>query len=625
MRPNFQIIVIGAGHAGCEAALISARMGIKTALITMNRLAVARMSCNPSIGGIAKSHIVFEIDQLGGEMARNADYTGIQFRMLNTKKGPAVQALRAQCDKPAYSTRMLSVLTGTENLTILESNVREILVKSGKVAGVILDDFSQITSHAIVLTAGTYLNGMIHIGKNSVPGGRIGEPSANFLSDSLINLGFKLGRLKTGTPPRLHKRSIDYGKLMIQPGDIPPNFFSDEVRALFHVEQVRASDKKFHVEQPTPLMPWFPGSDQTPCYLTHTTPLTHQIIASNLNSSALYGGIISGTGVRYCPSIEDKIVKFADKESHHIFIEPEGRSVDEIYPNGTSCSLPESVQIEMIHSIPGLERAEFINWAYAIEYDFSDPTQLLHSLETKRVENLYFAGQINGTSGYEEAAGQGLIAGINAALKIKGDQQIVISRSEGYIGVLIDDLVTKGTEEPYRMFSSRAEYRLVLRQDNARIRMRPFAERIGVLPSDYHRETRRHETLIAAEMNRLDKTFHGQTSQLQLLRRPEVRYRDLPDPAPGLPTEVIPQIEVEAKYAGYIAREGEQIARLKKMESHRLPPDFDYASIAALRLEAREKLNRLRPAHLGQAARIPGVSPADIAVLSVFLKKEVQI
>jgi tRNA uridine 5-carboxymethylaminomethyl modification enzyme len=621
MTPKFQVIVIGAGHAGCEAALVASRMGMRTALITMDKTAVARMSCNPSIGGIAKSHIVFEIDQLGGEMGKNTDYTGIQFKTLNTKKGPAVQALRAQCDKPAYSSRMLQVLLGTENLTIIESNVREISSSNGKINGVILGDLSFIKGIAVIITAGTYLNGLIHIGKASFPGGRIGEQSANLLSHSLKNHGFRLGRLKTGTPPRLHKDSIDFAKMSLQPGDDPPSFFSQEVRQLFHVEQKLEYEQKFHVEQFNPLKPWYPGSQQMPCFLTHTTSATHSIIKEHLGESALYGGSISGTGVRYCPSIEDKVVKFADKECHHVFVEPEGRTVDEVYPNGTSCSLPEKVQIEMIRSIPGLEQAEFINWAYAIEYDFSDPTQLMHSLESKNVENLYFAGQINGTSGYEEAAGQGIVAGINSVLKIRGENQLIISRSEGYIGVLIDDLVTKGTEEPYRMFSSRAEHRLLLRQDNTRSRMRPFSERIGIHPPEYHAETLNQEQCMAAEMARLEKTFHAQNSLLQLLRRPETRYVDLPDVNPGLPAEIIPQIEVAAKYAGYIVREAELIARMKRLEERAIPADFDYSAVSALRREAREKLHRIHPINLGQAARIPGVSPADIAVLAVVLRR----
>jgi len=621
MIPEFQVIVIGAGHAGCEAALVAARMGMRTALITMDKTAVARMSCNPSVGGIAKSHIVFEIDQLGGEMGKNTDYTGIQFKTLNTKKGPAVQALRAQCDKPAYSNRMLQVLLGTHNLTIIESHIREISSSKGKIDGVILGDQSFIKGNSVIITAGTYLNGLIHIGKKSFPGGRIGEQSAHLLSQSLKNFGFRLGRLKTGTPPRLHKRSIDFKYMAPQVGDEPPAFFSNEVRQLFHVEQKLEYEQKFHVEQIDPLKPWYPGSHQMPCFLTHTTSTTHSIIKDHLNESALYGGSISGTGVRYCPSIEDKIVKFADKECHHIFVEPEGRTVDEVYPNGTSCSLPEKVQIEMIRSIPGLEHAEFINWAYAIEYDFSDPTQLTHSLESKIVENLYFAGQINGTSGYEEAAGQGIIAGINAVLKIRGEKPLIISRADGYIGVLIDDLVTKGTEEPYRMFSSRAEHRLLLRQDNTRARMHPFSERVGIHTLAYHAETRKQNQLMVAELARLEKTFHAQHSLLQLLRRPETRYADLPNADPTLPPEIIPQIEVAAKYEGYIIREAELVARMKRLEERAIPADFNYSAVAALRMEAREKLHRIHPANLGQAARIPGVSPADIAVLAVLLRR----
>jgi len=634
----WDVIVVGGGHAGSEAALVAARMGCETLLITGSVDSIARMPCNPSIGGLAKSHLVCELDALGGEMGLNADLCGIQFRTLNGSRGPAVRATRAQCDKRQYAWRMQRVLQGTKGLSVVEDEVTGLIIDGARVSGVECVANGALRSHTVVLTTGTALAGRIHIGMEAVPGGGDGRLAADALSQSLRKAGFELFRLKTGTPPRLLAGSVDWDKTEIQPGDNPPPFFS-RITEMFHVEQqvmidtpvaepvrqVKAAEKEGAVGKKCSTWniraPWTPGENQLPCWLTHTTERTHEIIRENLANSALYGGSITGTGVRYCPSIEDKVVKFHQADRHHVFLEPEGRDTDWIYPNGLSNSLPRDVQEMMVRSVPGLERAVFSAYAYAIEYDSIDARELTHSLESKRIAGLFFAGQVNGTTGYEEAAAQGFMAGANAALRVQDRAPLVLSRQDAYIGVMIDDLVTKGTNEPYRMFTSRAERRLILRQDNARYRLLDQAEYLGVAPSVCLAETRAFDVSIQTEWARLNSTRSGGVTLATLLARPGVRYGDLQGGRFDLPLGVLDQLEIRVKYQGYIEQEERAAARAKGDEAVRIPGWVDYKAIPSLRFESREKLEKVLPENLGQAARIPGVNPADIAVLSLIIKR----
>ena len=612
-----QVIVVGGGHAGYEAALASARMGVKTTLVTLDRSQIGRLPCNPAIGGIAKSHLVSEVDAMGGEIAKNADFTGIQYRMLNTRKGPAVQSNRIQCDKIAYPLRIQDVIKNQPNLSLVDDMVTSIDTKNGKVKSITTRSYGTIYGNCIVICTGTFLRGRVLIGTQSIAEGRMGEESAESLSASFQSFGFSLARLKTGTPPRIHRDSIAYERIDEQPGEDPPPFFSYDAKQLRKASEAEL----FHVEQ-SDITPWLPGDEQLSCYLTHTNPQTHQIIADHLHESAMYGGMIEGTGVRYCPSIEDKIVKFSGRDAHHVFIEPEGRNNVRLYPNGTSNSLPEAVQLKMIRSIVGMEQAEMIRPGYAIEYDFADPTQLYHSLETKKVENLFFAGQLNGTTGYEEASAQGFVAGVNAACKVLGEPEFTLSRNESYIGVLIDDLVTKGTDEPYRMFTSRSEHRLTLRQDNASYRLYEKASRLKILSEDRLQATKYQMDSIQKEIQRLEKTFSDGKSLAQLLRQPGATYSTLPIALSECKDEdVTRQVEIEVKYAGYIKRERERIETAQKQESWRIPVGFNYDKVGGLRAESLEKLKKVLPENLGQAGRISGVNPSDIALLSVAIKK----
>jgi len=615
---SYEVIVIGAGHAGCEAALSAARIGCKTLVLTANIDTIGLMSCNPSVGGIGKGHLVKEIDALGGEMAKAADHSAIQYRRLNTRKGPAVQATRIQADRQLYKTYMRKVLESEKNIDIKQRMVEGFIAKGDRVVGIKTNLGEEYYADAVVVTPGTFPNGLIHIGMTQISSGRAGEAAATGISESFDKLGFKLGRLKTGTPPRFDGRTIDWNATEAQPGDANPVMFS-----FSNHEAV---------------------NEQLPCYITYTSEKTHEVIRNNLDKSPLYSGIIKGVGPRYCPSIEDKIVKFPDKDRHQIFLEPDGLQTYEIYPNGISTSLPLEVQYELCRTIVGLENVEIMRPGYAVEYDFLDPTQLSITLESKFINNLFFAGQINGTTGYEEAGSQGLVAGVNAALKVKGEPPFILDRSEAYIGILIDDLVTKGVDEPYRMFTSRAEYRLILREDNADLRLRGIGYRLGLIgQEEYDRYMEKKEN-IEKEFERLENKKILPTPEMneiltnlstaimkkpqslkEILRRPEISYSQLclidKESADISGTEIANQVELEVKYEGYIKRQLEQIEKFKKLESIKIPEEFYYEDIPGLSREIVQKLTSVSPDSLGQATRISGITPAAISVLMVYIKK----
>jgi tRNA uridine 5-carboxymethylaminomethyl modification enzyme len=620
---RYDVIVVGAGHAGIEAALAAARIGCQTLLLTMNADSIGQMSCNPAIGGLAKGHLAREIDAIGGEMGRTTDMTGLQFRMLNTKKGPAVWAPRAQCDKKAYQFRMKWICESEPNLDVKQGQSSRILHNDGLAVGVETTMEIRYLAKAIVITTGTFLRGLMHIGSNRQSGGRAGDSAAISLSASLMEIGLELGRLKTGTPPRLLRRSIDFSMTEIQLGDDPVPYFTFWKDDLFHMEHSRIkpagcgrSNGKYPIGSIIDRV-----NGQLPCFITFTTDKTAKIIRENLHKSPLYSGRIEGIGPRYCPSIEDKIVKFPEKQRHQIFLEPEGIETDEFYVNGFSTSLPFDVQVDLVRTIMGCENAEILRPGYAVEYDFVFPTQLHPSLETKVCRNLFLAGQINGTSGYEEAAAQGLMAGINAARRVKGLDCVVLRRDQAYIGVLIDDLITKGTTEPYRMFTSRAEYRLLLRQDNADLRLSAIGHQIGLLPGRHYKKFQEKELAIDNELIRLYSIYYDNNTLAKILSRPEIAYKDLPNRNEKLPNEIIQQVEIAIKYAGYIERQQFEVEKVRTLEDKIIPDAFDFGAVPSLRLEARQKLCKIRPGTIGQAARISGVSPADISILMVCLKR----